>query len=142
MAWTTLSFSYGQVLTSAEMQQMQDNFTALASGSTGAPSLTTTKVTTQSVGDNSTAIATTAYCENFVNNDVGQGAIGCFQMCFTSTGTLNPSSTIAGSSLRPLYVSTVPPYIFVSTTALSGTWKNIGENQLSTTIGAMCQRTA
>lgn len=39
MAWTTLSFAFGSVLTSTKMTQLQDNFTALATGLSGAPTI-------------------------------------------------------------------------------------------------------
>ena len=37
MGWTTLSFPYGSVLTSAKMTQLYDNITAQANGDSGAP---------------------------------------------------------------------------------------------------------
>mgnify|MGYP001605851407 CR=1 FL=1 len=37
MAWTSLGFVYGSVLTSTKMTQNQDNFTAVAHGLSGAP---------------------------------------------------------------------------------------------------------
>lgn len=37
MAWTALSFTYGSKLTSTKMTQLFDNFTAMGSGSSGAP---------------------------------------------------------------------------------------------------------
>ena len=39
MAWTNLTFSFGQVLTSTQMTQLDDNFEALATGASGAPEL-------------------------------------------------------------------------------------------------------
>ena len=39
MAWTTLTFPYGSLLTSTKMTQMQDNFTAFANKDSGAPVL-------------------------------------------------------------------------------------------------------
>ena len=41
MAWTNLTFSFGQVLTSTQMTQLDDNFEALAAGDSGAPGLET-----------------------------------------------------------------------------------------------------
>lgn len=41
MAWTTLSYAFGSLLTSTKMTQLYDNLTALASGSSGAPQLQT-----------------------------------------------------------------------------------------------------
>src|SRR3990167_3046557 len=39
MTWTVLSYPFGSKLTSTKMTQNQDNFTALARGDSGAPSL-------------------------------------------------------------------------------------------------------
>lgn len=46
MAWTDLSsaFSYGSKLTSAQMQNLRDNITALANGDSGAPRIQTSAV--------------------------------------------------------------------------------------------------
>lgn len=41
MSYTNLSFGFGSVLTSTKMTQMMDNFTALAQGLAGAPSILT-----------------------------------------------------------------------------------------------------
>jgi len=40
MAWTSLSFSFGAILTSAQMNQLQANFSAVAAGDSGAPAIT------------------------------------------------------------------------------------------------------
>lgn len=37
MAWTTLSFAYGSILTSTKMTQLYDNITAQANGDSGSP---------------------------------------------------------------------------------------------------------
>ena len=39
MAWTALSFSVGQVLTAAQMNNLQANFAAMAAGDVGAPDI-------------------------------------------------------------------------------------------------------
>lgn len=39
MTWTNLSFSSGEILTASKTNAMQNNFTAIASGSSGAPDL-------------------------------------------------------------------------------------------------------
>lgn len=41
MAWTSLTYSFGSVLTSTKMTQNQDNFTALADGTSAAPKIQT-----------------------------------------------------------------------------------------------------
>lgn len=42
MTWTTLSFSSGAILTASQTNAMQNNFSAVASQSTGAPGLVST----------------------------------------------------------------------------------------------------
>ena len=42
MTWTTLSFSSGEILTASKTNAMQNNFTAVASQTTGAPGLVST----------------------------------------------------------------------------------------------------
>jgi len=39
MAWTALTFSVGQILTAAQMNNLQSNFTAVADGNVGAPKI-------------------------------------------------------------------------------------------------------
>lgn len=39
MAWTSLNFAFGSLLTSTKMTQLYDNLTALANGDSGAPSI-------------------------------------------------------------------------------------------------------
>lgn len=39
MAWTSLTFAFGSLLTSAKMTQLYDNITALANGDSGAPEI-------------------------------------------------------------------------------------------------------
>ena len=39
MAWTDLTFTFGQVLTSTQMTQLDDNFEAMANGDPGAPEI-------------------------------------------------------------------------------------------------------
>jgi len=43
MAWTSVTFAYGSVLTSAKMTQLQDNFTAVAQALSGAPAIVSLK---------------------------------------------------------------------------------------------------
>lgn len=45
MAWTNLTFSFGSLLTAAKMTQVDDNFDALASGASGAPTIDTAAIT-------------------------------------------------------------------------------------------------
>lgn len=39
MAWTNLTYSFGSLLTSTKMTQLYDNFSAMATGATGAPTI-------------------------------------------------------------------------------------------------------
>ena len=50
MAWTALTFAYGSLLTSTKMTQMQDNFTALAQGLSGAPVILQAAIDNAAVG--------------------------------------------------------------------------------------------
>lgn len=49
MAWTSLSFPFGSILTSTKMTQLYDNITALANGDSGAPSITTAALAANAV---------------------------------------------------------------------------------------------
>jgi|GEM_PF-2801635 len=50
MAWTALSFAYGSKLTSTKMTQLFDNFTAMGSGSAGAPKVSRSAIELYSAG--------------------------------------------------------------------------------------------
>lgn len=61
MAWTTISFPFGSILTSAKMTQLYDNFAALANGDSGAPNVQTAgiandAVTGAKIADNAIAL--------------------------------------------------------------------------------------
>lgn len=51
MAWVDLSaaFSYGSKLTSAQMQNLRDNLTAIANGDSGAPQIQTAAIANNAV---------------------------------------------------------------------------------------------
>lgn len=68
MAWTDLSFSYGSLLTSTKMTQVDDNFDALAAGSSGAPKIQTA------------ALEQTASSEAVTQDTVRDSAIGQAQL--------------------------------------------------------------
>lgn len=78
MAWTSLTFAYNSLLTSTKMTQMQDNFTAVANGDSGAPEL-------QSAAYASGSVDQTA---------IGSGAVHQSELD-TSTGTVSTTSTSA-----------------------------------------------
>lgn len=80
MVWTTLSFPFGSVLTSAKMTQLYDNLTALANGDSGAPNIQTAAYAAGSVDQ--AAIGA---------NDVGQSEL--------KTTTANQSSSVAQNAV-------------------------------------------
>ena len=49
MTWTTFNYPYGSVLTSAQMTNLYNNFTAVANGDTGAPKITKAAMSANSV---------------------------------------------------------------------------------------------
>ena len=49
MAWTTLTFAFGSLLTSTKMTQLYDNLTALANGDSGAPNIVAAAITAGAV---------------------------------------------------------------------------------------------
>lgn len=57
MAWTSLTFSFGSLLTSSKMTQLYDNLTALANGDSGAPAIQEAAMGSASV--NQAALKTT-----------------------------------------------------------------------------------
>lgn len=83
MAWTSLTFSYGAILTSAQMTQMYDNFAAMAAASAGAPVIT-----------------------GFVKNDIGSSlGVGTAYTSTVASGTVVPGATVAGSSLNGAFLT-------------------------------------
>jgi hypothetical protein len=75
MAWTTITYSFGSVLTSTKMTQTQDNFTALAQGLTGAPKIQTAALE-QTGGSQAVTVATVRPgTNNYVLRTSGAGAV-------------------------------------------------------------------
>lgn len=97
---------------------------------------TSSTATTQSVGNNSTAIATTAFCENgFVNNDIGYEGIGIIAFMNNQSGaSLATNATAAGTALYTI-TNDASGIMVVVTGASPGTWKNICNYTIAT--GAM-----
>lgn len=129
MAWTSLSFAYGSVLTSTKMTQMYDNF-AYGAGSTAPTFITGTAGVTQSVGNNTTLLATTAFVQaaEFVNNDVGVSGVGAFgRFGKLTAGTVVSGATIAGSDLVAMLVDGNFGTVSFSGNP-TGTWRNISPN--------------
>ena len=78
MSWTNLSFSSGEILTASKSNAMQENFTAVASQSTGAPGLT-------SVNQAWVVFSSNGHLMNSENvSSVSHGALGQY--------TINPSA--------------------------------------------------
>ena len=133
MAWTSVTFAYGSVLTSAKMTQVQDNFTAMADGASGSPA------TTRAVGTNNTSLATTAFCEaGFINNDIGAAAIGCMALMLNSSGSAVASNaTVAGSNLNPVIWNSSTKS---NAAAATGTWRNLSTSSCANGDSAPFQR--
>ncbi len=83
MTWTSLSFSFGAVLTSSQMNQLQANFAAMAAGDSGAP-----EIEEPAMADNS--ISTRTYVAGSVDQTaMGSGAVHRDEL---STGTEEEST--------------------------------------------------
>lgn len=117
----------------ALMTALRDNPIAIAEGDATAPSITkvalgsTSTAGTQAVGDNSTKIATTAFCEaGFVNNDVGANSVGLPTILYNySGGAVASNATTAGSNLYGTR-SLASTGVWASGVGnMSGTWKNV-----------------
>lgn len=84
MAWTSLSFNYGSILTSTKMTQMYDNFAALAAGSSGAPVISATNMSGNTSGNAATATTANALagpaagsqCIALIDRRTSQAAVG------------------------------------------------------------------
>lgn len=50
MAWTSLTYAFGSLLTSTKMTQLYDNLTALANGDSGAPTIQPSAISTYAPG--------------------------------------------------------------------------------------------
>lgn len=98
MAWTNLTFAYGSVLTSAKMTQMYDNFSALATGASGAPTITTNAATATNLTGASaitSSLGADVLCNNitlyFDGPTIAQGSTGTW---FVS-GSITVYSTVS-----------------------------------------------
>lgn len=95
MAWTSLSFGYGSILTSAKMTQMYDNFAALAAGSASAPIISATNMSGNTSGSSATctgnSATATALAAQVAAGSINAGsASGSFSMApFSYTEKLN-----------------------------------------------------
>lgn len=88
MAWTNLSFSFEQVLTSSEMNQLQANFAAMAAGDSGAPAITALgNFSSPGIDDNATSNVLTLNIDANTSNAVWTPAAG--DPAFTQQLSLN-----------------------------------------------------
>lgn len=74
MTWTTQTFNVGQVLTAAQMTNLNNNFTALANGDSGAPPITLAAMGANSV-DNSQMVSGAIHTAE-VNTSLGSASTG------------------------------------------------------------------
>jgi hypothetical protein len=103
-----------------------------ATNATNATNATTS--TTQAVGTNSTAIATTAFCEaGFVNNNVGVIGVGSIAYVNYVSTSVASGATVAGGSINQ--ASNASSFG-------AGTWRNISTYALDTSTPSMFQRIA
>ena len=70
MAWTSLTYPFGSILTSAKMAQNQDNFLAVANGATNAP-----KIQTAAINDNAVTLAKLGAAVYTTDTDYQMGKI-------------------------------------------------------------------
>jgi hypothetical protein len=99
MGWTNLSFTSGQVLTASNMNALQENFTAVATGSTGAPvvpGMTKAWVSFSSVG----SIYDSENVSSVVRNQLGEYTI-TWSVPFSGHYGVTFGGYVAGSSGDP-----------------------------------------
>lgn len=108
---------------------------AFATSSTNA-----TTSTTQVVGNSSTAIATTQFCEEgFVNNSVGTIGVGCFAYGRHINSTWNADTDQAAANIYLLCFINGAANIYTPT---AGTWRNISQLNLTVHAIGILQRVA
>lgn len=86
MAWTSLTFSFGAILTSAQMNQLQANFSAIADGDAGAPQIKGAGLSKAIVSSVSQSIASLTYWTPSAS-----------QLQFISTSSIGLELYIAGA---------------------------------------------
>lgn len=136
MAWTTLSFAFGSILTSAKMTQMYDNFAALAAADASAPDIVPGAISPQGAASgfdadlldgqhgsyyavaSTTATSLAAKVDDDVGNPFGVGAIAKMNVI---SGAITAGSTTSGSNLTYSYLDGAT----VGAISPSGTWRNI-----------------
>ena len=102
MAWTTLSFSFGSVLTSAKMTQMYDNFAGFANKDTGSPVLKNdyiinAMIATNAVNADSITVGGVGQSE-LAANSVGQSELKDTYGNVSTTSTSSVMLTLPGGT--------------------------------------------
>lgn len=130
MAWTTLTFTFGSLLTSTKMTQLQDNLTAVAQGLSGAPALVfpaasiaqgQLKTTTGAVSTVSTTYVLLTlpggeygFYPQLKRNDANNDSLAQIMgISTTSTSYVTVISLLTGSSTvyaQQRYIQASPPY--------------------------------
>ena len=124
MAWTTLTFAYGSLLTSTKMTQLYDNFTALAQGLSGAPVILQAAIDNAAVGQGElkTTTGTVSTVNNIVLLTLPGGEYGFYpQLLYT--GTANTAvATLGGSPTTPfLWTTSYATHIAIGPTTVGTT---------------------
>lgn len=88
MTWTSLTFSVGAVLTAAQMNNLQNNFAAVANGDSGAPNIQTAGLANASVvrakiSTNTASTSGTLFSGGSDNVNIALNAYCFFPMIYT-----------------------------------------------------------
>lgn len=138
MTWTGQTFTVGQILTAAQMNNLQADITAMANGDAGAPKIQTAAiddaaVTTAKIADGDVTSAKLASGSNERNwilgliAGAGVGGVGTYALMYdTVGGERGPGSTLAG---RKLDYSSAGNDKSVSSPA--GTWLCMGNSSVN-----------
>lgn len=112
MAWTSLTFAFGSLLTSTKMTQLSDNITALANGDSGAPSIQTAAIAAGVVAQSQLKTTSGAVSAAATTNlTLPGGAYGFYpQIKISGSGT--NTWQIGNSNINLTYVTNI--YISVA----------------------------
>ena len=99
MAWTTLSFPFGSLLTSTKMTQMYDNLVAFANKSSGAPTLAANYIVSGMLMDSAVSVAKlklslgSYYSAVSITTYISTGVLYVHQPRVTISAASDPSAT-------------------------------------------------
>ena len=157
MAWTSLTYPFASVLTSAKMTQNQANFTALANGDSGAPPVTSKSIATSGITAGSVeACVSNRYGATALTSYVEQGGIilcskaGVIDIAVdlkinnaagTVTGQLYKNGVATGTTVTHTGDTTVTEKVFSGVTVAVGDYFYVGIKS-SGTHTASIHRTA